>query len=137
LTILSGAMIGVINGLVCFIFEATAPFEFNITVMGEHKGIFNKIGMIQFLNIGALMLFSDFTMGFDRSSVKIPILVGKHQDFDTLWYYDIGAKITMAMISNSIAPMIGPGVEPLVKKLLRCILDRCFKKHLRKINNLE
>jgi len=63
--------------------------------------------------------------------------VGKHQDFDTGWYYDIGAKITMAMISNSIAPVIGPTVEPLVKKLLRHILDRCFKKHLLKLNNLE
>jgi len=93
--------------------------------------------MIQFLNIGALMLFSDFTLGFERKKGSLPILVGKHQDFDTLWYYDIGAKITMAMISNSIAPMVAPGVEPLVKKLLRHILDRCFKKHLRKINNLE
>jgi hypothetical protein len=83
------------------------------------------------------MLFSDFTLGFDRSSVKIPILVGKHQDFDTLWYYDIGAKITMAMISNSICPMIGPATEPVVKKILRFILDRWFKFHLRKINNLE
>jgi hypothetical protein len=46
LTIISGAMIGVINGLVCFIFEVTGPMEKNITQMGEHRGIFNKIGMI-------------------------------------------------------------------------------------------
>jgi hypothetical protein len=83
------------------------------------------------------MLFSDFTLGFERKKGSLPILVGKYQDFDTLWYYDIGAKITMAMISNSIAPMVAPGVEPLVKKLLRHILDRCFKKHLKKISNLE
>lgn len=83
------------------------------------------------------MLFSDFTTGFERKPGSLPILVGKHQDFDTGWYYDIGAKITMAMISNSIAPVIAPSVEPLVKKLLRHILDRCFKKHLLKLNNLE
>jgi hypothetical protein len=43
----------------------------------------------------------------------------------------------MAMISNSISPMVGPALEPFIKKILRFVLDRCFKKHLRKINNLE
>ena len=84
-----------------------------------------------------LFLFSDFTLGFDRESMTIPVLVGKYVDFDTFWYFDIGAKITMAMISNSLAPMGAPISEPLVKKILRFVLDRCFKCHLRKINNLD
>jgi hypothetical protein len=46
LTIISGAMIGIINGVVCFIFEATGPLEKNLTHEGEHRGIYNKIGMI-------------------------------------------------------------------------------------------
>jgi len=64
-------------------------------------------------------------------------LMGKYRDFDTLWYYDVGAKITMAMISNSLAPHGKTFTEPIVTALLRWILDRCFKRHLRKISNLD
>lgn len=59
-------MIGAINGICVALFEIIGPIEKQLLVMGEHKTIFYKIGMIQFLNIGALMLFSDFTTGFDR-----------------------------------------------------------------------
>jgi hypothetical protein len=38
-------MIGAINGICLFVFEATGPFEKNLLIMGEHKGIFYKIGM--------------------------------------------------------------------------------------------
>ena len=94
--------------------------------------------MIQFLNIGALFLVSDFTLGFDKESLPVPILVGKYTDFDTGWYYDVGAKVTMAMVSNSIAPMCAKIAEPFVQRLLiRYVLDRCFKKHLRKKTNIE
>jgi hypothetical protein len=142
LTIICGAMVGAINGIVCFIFEATGPLEKNLTFEGESRGIYNKIGMIQFLNIGVLFLLSDFTLGFEDDTKKgkkgaIKILMGKYTDFDTLWYYDVGAKITMAMISNSLAPHGKTFSEPIVKALLRWILDRCFKRHLRKISNLD
>ena len=40
----------------------------------------------------------------------------------------------MAMISNSISPFIGKLAGPIVASILRH-LDRCFKKHLRVINN--
>jgi len=63
--------------------------------------------------------------------------MGKYRDFDTLWYYDVGAKITMAMISNSLAPHGKTFSEPIVTALLRWVLDRCFKRHLLKLNNLE
>ena len=43
----------------------------------------------------------------------------------------------MAMISNSISPHIGKATEPFVQKILRFILDRCFKKHLRKKTYIE
>ena len=45
LTILTGIMIAAINGICLFVFEITGPFEKNLLVMGEHKGIFYKIGM--------------------------------------------------------------------------------------------
>jgi len=137
LTVLSGAMVGAINGIVCFIFEAVAPFEKCLCYTDEDRGIFERITMIQFLNIGALFIFSDFTLGFDRKSFSIPILVGNHKDFDTAWYYEVGAKISMAMVSNSIAPHGGKFAEPFIKKILRWFLDRCCKKHLKRKTNIE
>jgi|TARA_B110000285_G_scaffold231115_1_gene299020 hypothetical protein len=42
------------------------------------------------------------------------------------------------MISNSVAPHAGKAAEPFVQKIiLRYVLDRCCKKHLRKKANLE
>ena len=65
------------------------------------------------------------------------MLKGNHKDFDTAWYYDVGAKITMAMVSNSIAPYFSKLFEPILVPILRWVLDRNFKKHLRKRTNIE
>jgi len=42
----------------------------------------------------------------------------------------------MAMIGNSISPFFGNLAGPLVASILR-YLDRCFKKHLRVVNNVR
>ena len=85
-----------------------------------------------------MLLIADFNLGASaREEMSIPILVGKYRDFDTKWYYDIGAKISMAMVSNSIAPFAGKVFQPLIMASLRCVLDRDFKKHLRKRTNIE
>ena len=76
--------------------------------------IFQRIFVIQFLNLAVLFLISDFSVGFNKESLPVPILVGKYTDFDTGWYYDVGAKITMAMVSNSIAPFGKTIAEPFV-----------------------
>lgn len=68
----------------------------------------------------------------------VPFLAGKYRDFDTNWYYDVGAKISVAMISNSIIGPFGSQIaKPIVLIFLkRWFLDRCFKRHLRKLHNL-
>jgi hypothetical protein len=88
------------------------------------------------LNIACILLFADFNLGFANNSLGIPILIGKYRDFDKNWYYDDGAKITMAMVSNSIAPWASKLADPLVASILR-YLDRGFKKHLKKKTNLR
>lgn len=104
--IITGALIGAINGICVFLFE-TIPvfFEKCQTYAEETYAQFNRIFVIQFLNIGCILLFCDFTTGYTEEEMGVPFLTGKFRDFDTAWYYDVGAKITMAMISNSI---IGP-----------------------------
>jgi hypothetical protein len=140
LTIITGALIGAINGIVCALFEVLAPLEKCLTWPGENMSTFKRIVLVQFLNLGAVFIFSDFSLGLARDATGLPpgVLAGKYRDFDTDWFTDIGAKVTMAMISNSVAPHAGKAAEPFVQKLLlRYVLDRCCKKHLRKRSNLE
>lgn len=87
--------------------------------------------------MGCLFLISDFTIGFSKEEFPLPILVGNHRDFDVGWFKDIGIKMVMAVLSNSIAPHFAKGFEPFIQKTLRYILDRCCKKHLRKKTNVE
>ena len=82
-------------------------------------------------------MISNFSLGFSREQFPLPILVGKYRDFDTLWYFDDGAKVVMVMLSNTYGPFIGKLLEPVIAKVLAHILDRCFKKHLKKKTNIE
>jgi hypothetical protein len=135
--IITGAMIAAINGICVALFEILVPiFEGCVTYPAESKSQFNRIVIVQYMNIALVLLFADFSLG-KVSEGGISILMGKHRDFDTAWYYDVGAKITMAMVSNSIAPYASKLFEPILVPILRWVLDRCFKRHLRKKTNIE
>ena len=58
------------------------------------------------MNIAAVLLFADFSLGTVTAG-GVPILAGRYRDFDTIWYFKVGAKISFAMITNSIAPFFG------------------------------
>lgn len=136
--LVTGILIGAINGICVFLFEVIPVFfEKCLTYAEETLAQFNRIFVIQFLNIGCLLLFVDFGTGYSKEEAGVPFLVGKHRDFDTAWYFDIGAKITVAMISNSlIGPFASKAFQPFTLMILnRWFLDRCCKKHLRKLHN--
>jgi len=78
----------------------------------------------------------DFNLGYASESTGIGLLQGNYRDFDTNWYFNVGAKITMAMLSNSLSPIFSKMADPIVNGLLRCILDRGCNKHLLKLRNL-
>lgn len=133
-------MIGIINSICVVIFEQVPVyFEKCLTYAEETLAQFNRIFVIQFLNIGCLLLFADLTYGNTSNDTDFPLFVGHYRDFDTKWYYDIGAKICLAMISNSvIGPFMSKAFKPFIIIIVnRWWLDRCCKKHLRKINNIR
>ena len=66
----------------------------------------------------------------------VPVLVGKYRDFDTDWFYSVGVQISVAMISNSVAPYVGKVLEPLIQSVLRWV-DRGCKPHLLRKRNIE
>lgn len=83
-----------------------------------------------------MLIFADFSVGGEQSS-GFAILQGKYRDFDTNWYYDVGAKICMTMLAQAITPFISAATQPIVAAILRWFLDRCCEKHLRKITNIR
>jgi len=134
LTTNTGALIGAINALVCLIFHWLAPFEKCQSFTGEDKATVSRIIVVQFFNLSAVFLLAEFSVGGEGGL----LLSGDHRDFDTLWFYDVGVKITMAMIANSIAPHIGRIFDPCIQRILmRWCCDRCCKKHLRKKTNID
>lgn len=108
-----------------------------MTLENEIKAQFNRIVTIQYMNIALVLIFADFSLGYAKEGTGFAVLQGNYKDFDTSWYRDVGAKITMAMVSNSIAPFGAKLFEPVLVPVLRWVLDRCFKKHLRKKTNIE
>jgi hypothetical protein len=138
LIIISGAMVGLLNSICVALFENIVIFEKCLTLDDQIKAQFSRIVMVQFLNIAWVLIFADFNLGYDsETTIGLPILQGNYRDFDTKWYFDVGAKISMAMVSNSISPFVGRIAHPFVQPLLRFILDRNFKKHLLRKTNIE
>jgi hypothetical protein len=84
LTIISGALVGAINGICLALFENIVVLEKCLTFDDETKAKFQRVVIVQFLNIAALLLFCDFSLGYDsEETVGVPILQGKYRDFDT------------------------------------------------------
>jgi hypothetical protein len=89
------------------------------------------------MNIALVLIFADFSLGYGTPDGGFAVLQGNYKDFDTSWYKDVGAKITMAMVSNSIAPFAAKLFEPILVPALRWILDRGCLKHLSRKTNIE
>ena len=135
LTIISGAMIGALNGICVAIFEQVPIlFEGCLTYQAQTAAQFKRIVIIQFIFIACILLFADFSLGEDGET-GIPVLQGRYRDFDTNWYFAVGSKISFAMISNSIAPFFGELAQPIVVSILR-YLSRSMKLHLLKKTNV-
>jgi len=82
-----------INAICVFLFEIMAPLEKCLTIPTETKATFNKIVIVQFLNIACILLFADFHVGEQTEDKVIELLKGNFVDFDTMWYYLDGSKI--------------------------------------------
>ena len=134
LVIIAGAMIGILNSICVAIFEIIVIFEKCQTYMEFTKAQFERIFIVQYLNIALVLIFADFSLGYAESELGLPILVGKHKDFDTAWFYDVGAKISFAMVTNSVSSFFGRLAHPLISIALR-YYERDFNTHLRKYNN--
>ena len=123
-------MIGIINSICVVIFELVVFFEKYPTYEQQTQAQYTRITIIQYLNIACILLLAEFNLNKKDLGFGLPVLLGKHKDFDTLWYKDIGVKMTVAMLINSFAPLFSPLSLPFVDMALRYWDRGCFK-HLK------
>ena len=76
-------------------------------------------------------------MGKQTKDKVIELLKGNYNDFDTQWYYGVGSKIQLAMITNCVAPFTSKLIEPIIVMTTRFCCDRNKNKHLLKQTNIE
>jgi len=60
----------VINIIICTFFELTVSFEKRHTVSEETQGMFNKISILQFINIALIVLIVNFDFIDDRDNTE-------------------------------------------------------------------
>ena len=137
--ILAGVIIALINVTCVLIFELVVTFEKYQTYEDQTIAQYTRITMIQVLNIAFILLLAEFNLGRPDIGFGLPMLMGKYKDFDTVWYQDVGVKITIVMLTQSFGTFGGRLFEPLVKMALRA-WDRYkggCKWHLRKKTNVD
>jgi len=75
----------IINIIICIIFEQISKLEKHHTQNDETLAMFNKITIMQFINISFIMLIINFNFekipGFNLLGV-IPLLQGEYNDFN-------------------------------------------------------
>ena len=87
-----------INIIACMIFERLSTFEMNKTVNEDTKSSFNKIVLMQFLNIAIANILVNFKV-FESNLLfgYLPFLSGTYNDFDFNWYSQIGTALCLTM----------------------------------------
>jgi hypothetical protein len=77
--------ISLINVITCVIFERIAAFERSHTTNDETRRQFQKILIMQFINIAIVILLVNIN-AFDNGLFGLPILAGEYDDLDAKWY---------------------------------------------------
>ena len=137
LIIATSLIVVVINVVVCFIFEAISRLEKHHTQNDETIGQFQKITIMQFVNIGIIILLVNFNLDILARISKdkmifgfIPILNGEYNDFSIQWYWNVGATLCVTLTFNIFSPHASKLMLPILSCFLRC-WDRgcrCFVK---------
>ena len=127
-------MVGLLNTICVEIFKIVVIFEGCRTYMEESLQQLKRIVAVQYINIAIVLLFAQFSFGYSADDLGLIILVGIYRDFDSPWYFDVGAKICVACLTNCFASFFSKLFEGPVQWVIRW-LNRGFKKHLRKLQN--
>ena len=126
----------IINMVACMIFERIVAFEKRHTQNDETIGQFQKIVIMQFINIAVVILLVNFKFLNGPLLGFIPILDGEYRDFETFWYAQVGKTLCFTMLINIFSPHGSKLFFPMLKCFKRC-MDRGCCNPVRKGNSDE
>jgi len=96
-------IISIVNIIICMIFERLAYLDGAHTTNDETKSQFQKILLLQFLNIGVVILLVNINI-FDGGLAGLPILGGDYDDLSSEWYSQVGKTICFTLFLNIFSP---------------------------------
>lgn len=127
----TSVVIAIINVITCTIFERTVSFERKHTINDETMAQFQRITIIQFINIGVVILLINFDLLDGELLGFIPLLNGEYKDFTVHWYSQVGKTLCLTLFINIFSPHASKLLIPVIKVLLRCIDRGCSCKLLK------
>lgn len=124
--ILTSVVVVIINIAICTFFDKIVFIEKRHTVNDETMGQFKKITVMQFINIGIVILLVNFNTLNEPFLGFIPILQGEYGDFSSYWYGQVGSTLCLTLMINIFSPHASKIMIPLLKLVFRC-KDRSWK----------
>ena len=113
-------VIVLINIITCTVFEKIVFLERRHTVNDETIGQFQKITIMQFVNIALVILLVNFSGLTSNLLGFIPILQGEYHDFSQMWYNKVGSSIIFTLLINIFSPHLSKLAQPMLKGVARC-----------------
>ena len=117
-----------INVIICFSFEMISKLERHHTQNDETMGMFQKITIMQFINIACIVLLVNFNLTAMNGQMLfgfVPILNGEYNDFTVQWYYNVGVTLCFTLLLNVFSPHAGKLIWPVISCLARCFDRGC------------
>jgi hypothetical protein len=117
ITIAIVIVIPVINAIISIVLRAVTKFERNKTVSEDYMGNVWKIFVLQFLNIGLVLLLVNMQIdGFKTGIPDFPIFSGDYADFTPAWFAKVGAVILSSMVIGVFTPHLSILIFAILKK---------------------
>jgi hypothetical protein len=118
------------------VFIYSVVIERNHTVNDETMGQFKKLTILQFINIGLIILIINIDIGLavDENGDKelflgfLPIFNGTYGEFNSEWYSQVGKTLCLTLLINIFSPHASKIMLPFVKLFFRCLDRGCSCK---------
>ena len=112
-----------INTICSMIFDKIVFVEKRHTINDETIGQFQKITILQFINIAIVVLLVNINLLDGPFLGFLPILNGEYDGFTAYWYAQVGKTLTLTLLINIFSPHVSKIAFPLLK-LLKRLMDR-------------
>lgn len=132
-----------INVVASTVFIFSVIIERSHTVNDETMGQFKKLTILQFINIGLIILIINIDIGLDTDENGdkdlflgfLPIFNGQYADFNSEWYAQVGKTLCLTLLINIFSPHASKILLPFVKLFFRCLDRGCSCKLWKKPEN--